>query len=384
MNTVGLESFLELTLWGSLLLLGYTYLGYPLILAMWSWLGRRPVVRRPVTPKVTIVIAAWNEAERLAARIENCLEQFYPPQRLGVVVVSDGSTDNTGTVVRRFDSRRVRLIKLARRNGKAAALNWGVAAATGEIIVFTDARQRFARDAVAKLVSNFADPDVGAVSGELMLESPLSDAGSDGVGLYWRIEKWIRRKEAEIDSVIGATGAIYAIRRELFKPLASRAILDDVLIPMRIAMRGYRVVFEQRALAIDSQSRNYQQEFRRKVRTLAGNYQIVSLCPDLVKPWRNRLFVQYVSHKLCRLVAPFALIALLLCNLALMEGWLSYLLVAQTVGYGFAFVGWGLAGIGVRERWTSAAFAFCFLNFAALVGTVRFVRGDPELWPKAS
>jgi len=378
------DSLLELILWGSLLFLGYTYLGYPLILALWSWLGRRPVVRRPVTPKVTIVIAAWNETERLAARIENCLHQEYPAELLDIVVVSDGSTDHTETVVRQFDSRRVRLMKLASRNGKAAALNCGVAAASGEIIVFADTRQRFAPDAVARLVSNFGDPDVGAVSGELVLGSSLGREGTDGVGLYWRIEKWIRQKEGEIDSVIGATGAIYAIWRELFRPLPPGAILDDVLVPMRIAMRGYRVVFEQRALAFDRLTESYRSEFRRKVRTLAGNYQAISLCPDLITPWRNRLFFQYVSHKLCRLVAPFALIALLLCNVALMEGWLSYLLVAQAVGYGLALAGWGLARLGVRERWTSAAFAFCFLNYAALIGAIRFARRDHTLWRKAS
>src|SRR5207302_1368793 len=255
---------------------------------------------------------------------------------------------------------------------------------SGEIIVFADTRQCFAPDAVAKLVSNFADPHVGAVSGELVLQSSLEDAEREGVGLYWRIEKWIRRKEAEIDSVIGATGAIYAIRRELFRPLPPGAILDDVLIPMRIAMRGFRIAFEREALAFDRVSRDYQEEFRRKARTLAGNYQAVTLFPDLVTPWRNRLFFQYVSHKLCRLAAPFALIALLLCNLALMEGWFSYLLIAQVVGYGLALAGWGLARLGVRERWTSAAFAFCFLNYAALVGAVRFARRDSALWRKAS
>ena len=378
------DSLLELILWGSLLFLGYTYLGYPVILALWSWLGRKPVARRPVTPKVTIVIEAWNEAARLTARLENCLQQQYPTEQLDVVVVSDGSTDNIETVIRRFDPRHVRLLKLASRKGKAVALNYGVAAATGEIIVFADARQRFAPDAVAKLVSNFADPEVGAVSGELVLESSLGHEGRDGVGLYWRIEKWIRWKEGEIDSAIGATGAIYAIRRELFSPLPPGAVLDDVLIPMRIATRGYRIAFEREALAFDSMSRNYQEELGRKVRTLAGNYQAVSLCPDLIKPWRNRLFFRYVSHKLCRLVAPFALIALLLCNLALMEVWYSYLLMAQAVGYGLAFVGWGLAGIGVRERWTSAAFAFCLLNYAALAGAIRFVMSDDLLWDKAS
>jgi len=336
-----------------------------------------------VTPKVTIVIAAWNEAEQLGARIENCLRQQYPIEQLDMVVVSDGSTDGTEGVVRRFDPSRVTLVALAERHGKAVALNHGVSASSGEIIVFSDARQRFAPDAVAKLVSNFADPNVGAVSGELVLETSLGYEGRDGVGQYWRIEKWIRRKEGEIDSVIGATGAIYAIRRELFRPLPLGAVLDDVLIPMRIAMRGYRIAFEREALAFDQVSRNYQEEFRRKVRTLAGNYQAVTLCPDLVTPWRNRLFFQYVSHKLCRLAAPFALIALLLCNLALMEGWFSYLLMAQAVGYGLALAGWGLARLGVRERWTSAAFAFCFLNYAALIGAIRYMTRDTDLWRKA-
>src|SRR5713226_9579424 len=188
------DSLLELILWGSLLFLGYTYLGYPLILALWSWLGRKPVVRRPVTPKVTIVIAAWNEAEQLGARIENCLRQQYPIEQLDMVVVSDGSTDGTEGVVRRFDPSRVTLVALAERHGKAVALNHGVAASTGEIIVFSDARQRFALDAVPHLVSNFADPNVGAVSGELVLETSLGYEGRDGVGQYWRIEKWIRRK----------------------------------------------------------------------------------------------------------------------------------------------------------------------------------------------
>jgi biofilm PGA synthesis N-glycosyltransferase PgaC len=384
MNAASSVSFMELIIWGSLVFLGYTYLGYPLILAMWSWLGRRPVARRPATPKVTIVIAAWNEAERLASRIENCIQQEYPLDRLEIVVVSDGSTDDTEAVVRKFDPSRVRLIKLESRQGKAVALNRGVAAATGELIVFTDARQRFARDAVAKLVSNFADPDVGAVSGELVLQSSLEDAEKEGVGLYWRIEKWIRRKEGEIDSVIGASGAIYAIRRPLFVPLPPGALLDDLLIPMYIAMRGFRITFEREALAFDRVSPDYREEFRRKVRTLTGNYQAATLCADLLKPWWNRLFFQYVSHKLCRLAAPFALIALLLCNLLLMEGWFSYLLLAQAVGYGLAIAGWAMARIGVHERWTAAAFAFCLLNYAALIGAIRFAKRDGTVWRKAS
>ena len=373
---------LELLLWGSLLVLTYTYLGYPMLLGVWSRFGRKPVKRQRVTPSVSIVIAAWNEAERLLARIENCLKQRYPAELLDVLVVSDGSTDDTEAVVRRFASRRVTLVTLPERQGKAVALNHGVAAASGDIIVFGDARQNFTTAAVAELVSNFADPCVGAVTGELILESDPDRAGAQAVGLYWRIEKWIRRSEGAVDSVVGVTGAIYAIKRDVFEPLPAGTILDDLLIPMRIAMRGYRVVFERGAQAFDRVSRDYQEEFSRKVRTLAGNYQAISLCPDLIKPWRNRLFFQYVSHKVCRLAAPFALVALLASSIALMESGYVYLLVAQAGGYALALAGWGLAKVGARERLTAAAFTFFMLNYAALVGAIRFAKGDGGLWRK--
>ena len=246
---MSIDLFLQGLLWSSLALLLYTYAGYPLVLAVLSIWGGKRVVRRPITPRVSIVIAAWNEAGSLACRITNCLDQQYPATHLDVVVVSDGSDDNTEAVVRQCDPGRVTLVVLQRRMGKAVALNAGVAVARGKIVVFTDARQRFEPSAVAELVSNFADPRVGAVSGELMLQTNPNRVGLEAVGLYWRSEKWSRRKEGEIASVVGATGSIYASRRELFEPLPSGAILDDVLTPMRVAMQGYRVVFDWRALA---------------------------------------------------------------------------------------------------------------------------------------
>ena len=382
---MSIDLFLQVLLWSSLALLLYTYAGYPLVLGVWSIWGGKRVVRRPITPRVSIVIAAWNEADSLASRITNCLDQQYPATHLDVVVVSDGSDDNTEAVVRQCDPGRVTLVMLQRRMGKAVALNAGVAMARGEIIVFTDARQRFEPSAVAALVSNFFDARVGAVSGELMLQTNPNRVGLEAVGLYWRIEKWIRRKEGEVDSVVGATGAIYAIRRELFEPLPSGTILDDVLTPMRIAMQGFRVVFDWRALAFDHMEQDHRREFRRKVRTLAGNYQAICLCPDLVKPWRNRLFLQFISHKVCRLAAPFSLVALFVTTLALLDGWPSYLLLLiQVIGYVMALAGWWLTSMGVRERWTSIAFTFCLLNYAALIGAIRFVIGDRTLWDKAA
>lgn len=362
----------------------YTYAGYPFLIAIWSALGGRGVIRRRITPRISIVIAAWNEASRLPARIENCLTQEYPAELLEVIVVSDGSSDGTDAIVRQFDERRVRFIVLDGREGKAVALNSGVAGAQGEVIVFTDARQRFDPTAIAELVANFADQRVGAVSGELMLESNATGCSPEAVGLYWKLEKWIRRMEGSIDSIVGSTGAIHAIRRNLFTPLPTGAILDDLLIPMQIAMRGYRVVFEPRARAYDCLTGTYKEEFARKVRTLAGNYQAISLCPDLVKPWRNRLWFQFVSHKVTRLAAPFFLVALLVCNMMDTRGWLAYLLAAQLVGYAAALVGWGLQRVGLRDRITSAAFAFCLLNYAALVGAIRFASRDSSLWRKSA
>jgi poly-beta-1,6-N-acetyl-D-glucosamine synthase len=381
----GWTAVFELVLWSSLGLLFYTYLGYPLMLAFWARRGSQPVSKGSVAPAVTIVIAARNEADRLPARIQNCLTQSYPADRLDVVVVSDGSEDGTERIVAGLASARVTLVVLPKRQGKAAALNAGVAAARGEIIVFADARQRFAPSAVSELVAHFHDPRVGAVSGELALEADPRRSGADGVGLYWRIEKWIRRQEGAVDSVVGATGAIYAIRRQLFQPLPPGAILDDVLLPMRIAMGGHRVTFEPRALAYDRVEADYRAEFNRKVRTLAGNYQALRLCPDLIDPRRNRLFLQYVSHKLTRLAAPFALIAALLANLAVMHGAYGYLLAAQLTGYAMAAAGWGFNRVGLRERWTAAAYTFCLLNIAALMGAVQFLRGSmtTALWDQA-
>ena len=378
-----MQGLIAVLLWGGLAVVIYTYVGYPLLLLLWSRHKCSTVDRPSKMPSVSIVIAAWNEASRLAARINNCLEQHYPSDRLEIIIVSDGSTDDTVSVVSSF-GQRVRLVRLEKRQGKAVALNVGVAAAEGEIIVFAAARQRFAPDAVFQLVANFSDSSVGAVSGELILENGPSGKESVGVGLYWTLEKWIRRKEATIDSVIGATGAIYAIRRALYQPLPPGIILDDVATPMRIVMSGYRVIVEPRAQAYDQLSDDAYQEFSRKVRTLAGNYQILAHWPDLVNPRRNRLFIQYLSHKIFRLAVPFALILVFLANLFSQEGVAADLLTMQVIAYALAFTGWVFSRIGVRERVTAAAWVFVLLNAAALVGALRYVAGSHDLWRKTS
>jgi cellulose synthase/poly-beta-1,6-N-acetylglucosamine synthase-like glycosyltransferase len=372
---------LEVIVWGSLGGLLYTYIGYPFLLAIFGLRHKRANARQPLAPTVTVIIAAWNEGPRLSARIENCLRQQYSPGRLDVIVVSDGSTDETEQVVLTFAHEQVRLIKLETRQGKAVALNAGVAASNSDIIVFADARQQFAPSAVAELVANFADPQAGAVSGELMLGAETDQLGAEGSGLYWKIEKWIRRKESEFDSVVGVTGAIYAIRRSLFSPLPKGAILDDLLVPMRIALGGHRILFEPRALAFDKIEGDYAQVLHRKIRTLAGNYQTIKLCPDLINPWRNRLFVQFVSHKVCRLAAPFWLLLLFISSGLLLNGIFRYLFLLQVLGYAMALGGWSLYRVGVRERFTMAAFTFCLLNYAAFIAAMRYYNGA-AVWDK--
>jgi poly-beta-1,6-N-acetyl-D-glucosamine synthase len=337
---------MEFLFWASIVFVWYVYAGYPLLISLWAALAARPVRKSPTAhyqPTVSVVIAARNEARRLAARIDNLLEQDCPSP-LEIIVVSDGSTDGTADAVASFGGR-VRLIELP-RGGKPLALNAGVAAARGEIVVFADARQRFAPNAVAALLSNFDDPTVGAATGELVLDCEADATAGDssvaeGVGLYWKYEKGLRRHESRVWSTLGATGAIYAIRRELWRPLPPETLLDDVLAPMRIVLDGKRVVFEDHARAFDRVAASGADESRRKIRTLAGNYQIVALEPRLLIPLVNPVWLQYVSHKLGRLLAPWALLAILASSAALASrGWpYALALLVQLCFYGLAIFG---------------------------------------------
>ena len=336
---------MEYLFWISAIVIGYVYVGYPLLVAgLAKALGRAPR-KAPFAdgawPSISIVVAARNEAARLPDRVVNLLEADYPGRR-EIIVVSDGSTDGTAEALRPL-AGYIRLLEVP-RGGKAHALNAGVAAAQGEIVVFADARQRFAPDALRELVANFADPSVGGATGELVLDCETGEAASsvgDGVGLYWKYEKWQRRNESLLSSTLGATGAIYALRRTLWRDLPPDTLLDDVLAPMRAVLAGYRVVFDDRALAYDSVSPDASAETRRKTRTLAGNYQILAQEPRLLVPFANPVWLQYTSHKVGRLVVPWALLLFLVASAWLADdGWVyATALAAQLCFYGLALVG---------------------------------------------
>ena len=366
--------------WVSVASLLYTYIGYPVAIWFLARLRRPPVLKSAITPRVSVVVPCHNEANTIVSRIENLLESQYPEEQLEIIVVSDGSSDRTIEAVRRCASSRVRLLAYAERRGKAAAINIGVSSASGEVVVFADARQTFARDAIRQLVSSFADSKVGAVSGAYLLSNSAS-AVAQGVGFYWKYEEWIRRNEARFDSIIGATGAIYAIRRDLWKPLPVSTILDDVYTPMQIALRGLRVVFEEKALAYDAAANSTSREFSRKARTLTGNYQLCQAIPKLLLP-SHRLWIQFISHKLLRLVAPFFLLSLLASNFVLASDLLLYrlTLAAQIAFYASVIAGGSLRKRNCRLRLLNVAYVFSVMNAAALVGLVYFLRGKRNVW----
>jgi cellulose synthase/poly-beta-1,6-N-acetylglucosamine synthase-like glycosyltransferase len=301
----------------------------------------RPIHKQYWEPPVSIVIAAHNERERLEKKIQNCLSLDYPKDKLQIIVSLDGLSPGSESFL--VPHRGVIVVQSRSHRGKASALNRAMRHATGEIIVFADVRQTFHRAAVRELTANFADSRVGAVSGELILNDEREAEASSDVGLYWRYEKAIRWMESEIHSVPGATGAIYAIRRELYQQLPEDTLIDDVLVPMRIVLGGKRAVLDPAAKAYDTIACCPTAEFGRKVRTLAGNYQLLTQLPDLLVPWRNPIFFQFLSHKIGRLLVPYALFVLLFSNLFMLRGIYALTFSLQVVWYAFAFTGYLLS-----------------------------------------
>ncbi len=364
-------------------LIVYSYFGYP----AWLWLRARlypwPVLRAEQEPRVSIVMVVRNEELWIDRKLRNLLELDYRSELLEIVVVSDGSTDRTEMLLRGYaDDLRVRSLMNQLPRGKAAGLNDAIARAKGEIVVLTDARQKIERRAIRVLMENFADPAVGCASGALMLGDPEAGEAAKGLGLYWTIEKKIRELESHSGSVVGATGAFYAVRRKLLSQIPEGTILDDVYIPMQVVRQGMRVVFDDRAQAWDVPDSGGGWEFARKVRTLSGNYQLVQLAPWILS-WRNPLLGRFVSHKLLRLAVPFALAAMLIASIMLTSVLYRVALIVQLLFYGLGLVALvRLPKLGTFGRVADAAGTFVLLNTAALLAFVNFVSGRKTAWSR--
>src|SRR5579863_915979 len=363
--------------WISLVGVAYVYIGYPLVLMAWRRLAGRPVRKRSHEPTVSLVIAMGNEAGNVLPKMRNCRDLDYPPDKLQVIVSLDAPTDSTYELLRDRVSPGVTIVFSPIRGGKAAAVNRGVAAATGEILVFGDASQRLEPNALRELVANFADESVGAVSGALILLDEHAREACDGAGAYWRYEKALRAMESDIHSVPGATGAIYAVRRSLFAPLSAGTILDDVVVPMRIVLGGHRAVFDPAARAYDAVSDSAECEYRRKRRTLTGNYQLLAEMPELLSCRRNPIFVQFISHKVGRLLVPYCLAALFISNLFVMHGAYPAAFAAQVLFYCTA-----AAGRLIPNRAAILPYRFVLMSWAVLAGLFLFARGATGVWSR--
>ena len=372
--------------WIAATLVGYSYLGYPAWLWVRSLWSPRPVRRGSALPSVSAVMVVRNEGEVIARKLENLLSLEYPADKLEVVVVSDGSSDRTSAILAEYsedssEGSRVRTLIKPSSQGKAAGLNNAIQIAKGEILLFTDARQQIEPAALRMLVENFSDPTVGAASGELMLGDPSVGETGKGMGLYWRIEKKIRELESAASSVAGATGAIYCARRSLVvsAPLPEGTILDDLLLPMQVVRQGSRVIFDSRARAWDSPDLGDGREFSRKVRTLSGNYQLLQMAPWLLTS-EDPIRFEFISHKLSRLAVPFALLALLIASIFLVEPFYRIALGLQLAFYALSVAAIANVKIGPLSRIADPARTFLVLNSAAMIAFVNFVTGRKAIW----
>ena len=358
----------------------YAYAGYPLGIWLLAKLRPRPWLVDRISPSVTIVLAVHNGIALLPRKIQHLLGLDYPNLQQ-IIVVSDGSTDGTAEWLARQQHPLLKVIILEQHSGKAVAVNAGVAQATAELILFVDIRPEIAPGAIQQLVGNFADPKVGCVAGELTLRHDGHDAASAAVGgLYWRYEQWIRKCEAIADSPVGVYGGFYAIRRRLAVPQPTGMILDDMFQPLSIIRQGYRSVLDPKAYVYDTWPKKVEGEFHRKVRTLAGNFQLIQLAPWTLTP-ENRVLFQFLSHKAMRLVVPYLLVLMLVSSVALSPVSPAYavLAVMQILGWTGAIAGLSNR-LPVMHRIAAPASALLLLNAAAVAGLYKFLMTRGPLW----
>ncbi|SEG14088.1 Glycosyltransferase, catalytic subunit of cellulose synthase and poly-beta-1,6-N-acetylglucosamine synthase [Bryocella elongata] len=382
-------AFLAQAFWLSLAVIVYTYAGYPLAIQglarlrkrrrkqyrWWAW-DMRPV---------SVIMAVHNGERRIESQLDHLLE--LEKEIIGeILVISDGSTDATNALLRGMEAsrgdERLKLILLEDQVGKSSALNHGILAASGEILLFVDLRPRIREGSVNQLIENFADRRVGCVAGDLRLKVRDHDGTAKAVsGLYWHYEQSIRKAEAHFDSPVGVYGGFYAVRRSVVSLLPEGCILDDMFQPLSVIRQGYRSVLDRHAVVTDEWPAKAKGEFSRKVRTLAGNFQLVTQCPWVLSP-QNRVLFQLVSHKLLRLVVPYCFVVLLAT--ALLLGRAGHPAMLAFAGMQVAF--WMMALVGLRwklpvvGRLATPAGAMLMLNAAAVVGFYRFLFTPRPLW----
>ncbi|PYP83839.1 MAG: hypothetical protein DMG65_23695 [Candidatus Angelobacter sp. Gp1-AA117] len=360
------------------LLLAYTWAGFPLILWLMRKLHAAKIVRTPLAdaPAVSIIIAVHNEERNIEAKLTDCLQLNYPPDRLEVIIVSDNSADRTEEIVREFSSRdpRARLFSGEGRSGKSAAQNLGVQHARGDILFFTDADTRTRPETLKVLMENFADPKIGLVTADVYLGQP-GNAVAEGQGMYWRFELFLRKLESELGILATGSGQLLIMRKELFRPLQPM-YGDDCVLPLDVRLQGYRVVQDTRVIVYDTMSNSISGELRARVRMTARNWTGTLSRPGVLNPFRfpGTAWALF-SHKLLRWLTPFFLAVMLLANVALaLRGQWMVLCALQIAFYIGAGIGWLRARKGAPAWVFAYPFAFCLANVGFLLGMVKVIR----------
>jgi poly-beta-1,6-N-acetyl-D-glucosamine synthase len=356
----------------------YVLAGYPILLAFLARYFGKPIAKRDLIDSVSVIIAVRNGERWLRRKIDSVLALNYPPEEMEIIIVSDGSTDGTEDIARSFAARGVRLL-IVPPGGKPAALNAAVPQATGNLLLFTDVRQILDRDCLKCMVACMADPSVGVVSGNLKIQRG-DTLEEESTGLYWRYENAIRHNLSKVDSMLGATGPICMVRRSLYVPIPPDSLLDDMFLPLSVHLAGYRLVLEDRAIAVDEPTLLVS-EFRRKVRTQAGNIQLMGMLPGLFTK-RNRMRFHYISLKIGRLLLPYLLATMLVSSFGLPGSW-RMVAGAQIIFWLLALADPLVPRNSILKRGTGLARAFAVLVFSAVAALKILFLPARSLWVEA-
>ncbi len=380
--------------WISLFIIFYTYVGYGIVLYILVRIKRlfvKPVklVDGSFTPSLTLIVAAYNEASVIEEKIQNTLQLIYPNDKLHIIFVTDGSTDNTASIIANY--QQIQLLHKDGRSGKINAVHRAMGEVNTEIVVFTDANTFLNENALLRIAKHYINPKVGAVSGEKRVAIEANADATAGEGFYWKYESALKKWDAELYSVVGAAGELFSVRTDLYVAVEPDTLLDDFMISMKIAMKGYKIAYDADAYATESSSENLKEEYKRKVRIASGGIQSIIRTSKLFNPFfRPLLGFQYVSHRVLRwTITPFLMILVVFVNAYLLVDTFNWLLAIIMVGqigfYGLAALGWLLERKEVRIKILFIPYYFCFMNYCVLVGIYRyfFTQKSSVLWDKA-
>jgi poly-beta-1,6-N-acetyl-D-glucosamine synthase len=382
--------------WCSFFIVLYTYIGYGIVLYALIAIkrlfkGKPSLPSTTKLPTATVIIAAYNEQDFIEAKIQNTLATEYPAQLITYIFITDGSTDNTPNIVAKYS--QIQLLHSPDRKGKIAAMHRAMQTVHTDIVVFTDANTFLNKQAFINIARHYQNPTVGGVSGEKRVQINETGDAAASEGLYWKYESALKKWDSELYSVMGAAGELFSVKTSLYKPVQSNAIIDDFMISMEIVKKGYRIIYEPNAYAVENGSENVQEELKRKIRIAAGGIQSIVWLKSLLVPFKQPLVsFMYISHRVLRwTVTPFFMLACLFSNIVIVsqnpyQQWLySVLLLAQVGFYSLALIGWYFESKQIKKKAFFVPYYFCMMNYAVLAGIVRYIKGNQTvLWEKAA